>query len=406
VFEFGVFHYQDLESSPGSGPDFVLTGRVHANRNLYLFPTDRRIVFGGDVTATLQIFETRSPSDSRLGGNFGGVRYLREMETGVNTLFVPTGGGSPHGMIELPPAGESVGSGMGRLRLYNKADLIILVRDSDAVAFSGAYNSFATSNLWSQVAPFVRTNFTGTALPLTSKAPLYDSRENRFVQLVEVDVQALAAHSATLQGYLGRYPNTLYVADLRSTPSDTMAAVRVVNGQTLPEGGLTLITPNPLYIKGHFNAPAGVLGTTNTAGTRPAAFAADAITLLSPNWDDSKSVYFSLFRNASDTTVNAALLGGATASTNGHYGGGLENFPRLMESWTGRRLNLNGSLVILFPSQVANSTWGSSWVYSAPAERAFRFDPKHLTPEGLPRGSPEVRALIRMESRSVGTPQP
>ena len=41
-----------------------------------------------------------------------------------------------------------------------------------------------------------------------------------------------------------------------------LTAVRVVNGKTLPESGLTVVTALPMYVKGHFNAP------DTTAGKR------------------------------------------------------------------------------------------------------------------------------------------
>ncbi|MDR0755749.1 MAG: hypothetical protein LBE99_02470 [Puniceicoccales bacterium] len=56
--------------------------------------------------------------------------------------------------------------------------------------------------------------------------------------------------------------------------------VRIINASTLPAGGLSIVCPFPLYIKGNFN-------TTNT---QPKAFiVADSITLLSDNWQDWSS---------------------------------------------------------------------------------------------------------------------
>ncbi|MDR0393027.1 MAG: hypothetical protein LBH52_02235 [Puniceicoccales bacterium] len=56
--------------------------------------------------------------------------------------------------------------------------------------------------------------------------------------------------------------------------------VRLINASTLPAGGLSIVCPFPLYIKGNFN-------TTNT---QPKAFiVADSLTLLSDGWQDWSS---------------------------------------------------------------------------------------------------------------------
>ena len=88
----------------------------------------------------------------------------------------------------------------------------------------------------------------------------------------------------------GNSPNLIYVADQRSTTSSQLAGVRLINGQTLPSRGLTVSTPNPLHVKGHFNQPtAAYLGTTNTSNAKPASLVSDALTLLSSAWDDSQA---------------------------------------------------------------------------------------------------------------------
>lgn len=56
--------------------------------------------------------------------------------------------------------------------------------------------------------------------------------------------------------------------------------VRLIEAEELPEGGLTLICPYPLYIKGDFN----------TVNTKPkACIITDSLTLLSDDWQDWRS---------------------------------------------------------------------------------------------------------------------
>jgi hypothetical protein len=71
--------------------------------------------------------------------------------------------------------------------------------------------------------------------------------------------------------------------------------------------------------------------------------------------------------------VNAAILGGIVPSGSGNYSGGAENFPRFMETWTGKNLTYYGSMVELYPSGQATGTWGKTTVYDPP-NRYWYFD--------------------------------
>src|SRR6185503_18868896 len=101
--------------------------------------------------------------------------------------------------------------------------------------------------------------------------------------------------------------------------------IRLINGQTLPSRGLTVASPNPLYVKGHYNQPTTAhLGTTNTSNAKPASLVSDALTILSANWTDASSSADYETRNAASTTVNAAILTGIVETTNSPsiYSGG------------------------------------------------------------------------------------
>ena len=85
----------------------------------------------------------------------------------------------------------------------------------------------------------------------------------------------------------------------------------------------------------------------------------DALTILSPSWQDSKSSSSYTTRTASDTTVNAAILTGivpSTGSTSSTFSGGVHNLPRLLEDWNSpstKTLTLNTAIMNLFNSQIA-----------------------------------------------------
>ena len=69
--------------------------------------------------------------------------------------------------------------------------------------------------------------------------------------------------------------------------------MRLVNGSQLPADypGLTVSTPQPVYIWKNYNVMrqgvSATPGSTSTANTYPAAVLADAVTILSTNWNDT-----------------------------------------------------------------------------------------------------------------------
>ncbi|MGF1655537.1 MAG: hypothetical protein ACFCU3_01015 [Verrucomicrobiales bacterium] len=205
-------------------------------------------------------------------------------------------------------------------------------------------------------------------------------------------------------------------------PVSAKKGIRLVNGAHLrgrydTQGnfhGITVASESPMYVHGDFNtgtdpranntsnpAPTAAEAYTRediyeewTSGTNPdgtpydripAMIAADAITVLSNNFTDEgsyKNVGHS-DRRASHTTVNAAFVTGNVQTVNG-YSGGLENFPRFLENWSGRNLNYYGSMIQLFESKHAKGRWGQNNVYNPPNrrwyhERAF-LDPSFVVP--------------------------
>ena len=184
-----------------------------------------------------------------------------------------------------------------------------------------------------------------------------------------------------------------------------VGAVRLVNGKTLPSNGLTVATPNGLYIKGHYNCPVDAdLGTTNTANVKPASLVADGLTLLSPSWTDANSTAAYTSRDATSMTVNAAIVSGNVMSqgTGGTdpMSGGAHNLPRLLEDWTSQVLTINGSLVCLYQSTKADGRFihpGYTGQYYVPPTRNWSFDRNFLDPNKLPPGTPAVRVLERLK---------
>jgi hypothetical protein len=241
----------------------------------------------------------------------------------------------------------------------------------------------------------------------------YDYRETKTVKAVQLDVgkfntwlttstsgQTFNSRNTSGITSKGHPINLVYVYNSIPPASGSpgvLPAVRVINGQELLPSGFTVATPFPLYVLGNYNTTTNgstfstILG--DTTNTYPAALMGDAITVLSAGWNDNlyTSSYPLSARPSVNTTINAATLQGIVPSDGTHYSGGVENFLRLLENWSSATtLTYNGSIVVMFPSQYANSPWpGSGTVYGVPTRR-WGFDPNFLNLGKLPPGTPMV----------------
>ncbi len=201
--------------------------------------------------------------------------------------------------------------------------------------------------------------------------------------------------------------------------------VRLINGTTIPgryatatpanTKGFTFASENGVYVKGNYNATGvnSVPSTGNSAYSEyrpfntamhiPASVVGDAVTILSNSWNDAESFatpYDADSRVASNTTVRFAMIAGDTLANRdlspGQGGsgpwqslnGGVHNFKRYLETWSGQRLDFSGSLVNLFVSQNNNGTFKCCNTVYNPPFRNWVFDSTFLDPDRLPPGTP------------------
>jgi hypothetical protein len=255
------------------------------------------------------------------------------------------------------------------------------------VAHSGGFNVFSTPVPASEVAKF---------LILTNS--FQNHREGKRITVLDLDIAKLRQWNAgdnVLKPVIPRPSQNIqivFIADRRTgRPLNTEPGVRLINGQQVLPDGLTVASPNPVYIKGHYNAVAAHLGSTNTSQTRPAAVIGDAITILSSAFNDRTGG-----GTAVPTTVNAALLAGIVPTIQGSYSGGVENFPRILEEWgSGNTFTYNGSMVVMYESKWAIAQWGQSSSYYDPPKRNWAFDQNFREVTKLPPGTPMMRVLVR-----------
>ena len=400
LFQFAIFYNLDLEINPG--PVMTVSGPVHSNKDIFLQP-QATLTFQDDVTSAGNIINNKKPGDptTRSGGS---IVFNDEHDSGISTLNLPIGiDNTPvnvRKVIEPPAAGEDPNSALGKQRYYNKADLIVTVTgngNANVTVSSGISNNKGTT------VPSQQWDLDMNTAGFIDQVSFFNRRENKTIRALQIDVGKMATWSSKSTNMLkptwaAGDVTIVYVDDKRTKSSSEEPAVRLVNGATLPSKGLTVATPVPLYVQGHYNATGGAVGTHDTSTTKPASLVCDAINILSTAWNDANAGSGLSSRVAANTTINAAILSGVVETTSGQYSGGVENFPRFLETWSGKKLTYNGSMVVMYPSQYATALWqgtGSTIGIYDPPDRDWAFDLNFRDPTKLPPGTPAVRALIR-----------
>lgn len=180
-------------------------------------------------------------------------------------------------------------------------------------------------------------------------------------------------------------------------------ALKLTNGGlgNIVSPGLTIASENPVYVQGHWNANASGFGNPHVA----TAVLADAVTLLSNNWNDRNSLINpytknnSSQRNATTTWYRLAIISGKGLSfpqpsgTPQDFGtdGGAHNFLRYIENWNGQTLNYRGSIASLFISRQSVFPYKCCTTVYDPPSRGYNFDTEFLTPALLPPRTPMFR---------------
>jgi len=204
-------------------------------------------------------------------------------------------------------------------------------------------------------------------------------------------------------------------------------ALKLVNGGRgqLPANGLqglTVASENPVYVQGNYNADSGTISSSFNAATGPvsAAVIADAVTLLSNNWNDIRSFaspHVVGNRPAATTYYRLGVVSGKglnfprpTNNSRDHtdFGtdGGAHNFLRYIETWSGQTLNYRGSIVSFFTSRQGVGTYKCCNVVYSPPTRGYRFDTEFLDPNRLPPRTPMFRDVNTLTFRQILRPTP
>lgn len=403
LFMYSVFFQNDLEILPG--PNFTLKGLIHTNGNMYLNSNSGSTlkILTDSLTSAGKIYRRRLDSNSYSGT----VQISKKNENGSlvtmnsgsignaddsgNSNWTSIATNKWQGTVKDQSLGATVQEAP-KLKSFSpggyydtNADLKInvLTKGYTKPVYQITYNGVTkTYNSG------VKTNGLNGALTETT---FYDRRESttKLVKATAIDMTALAD-----LGYVSDN-GLVYLTRDDAVSGSVVSGFKLYNGSELSSPS-TIVSNLPTYIQGDFNLHTSTNPATDT--WQPCAVISDAINLLSNSWVDSKS---SSTQPASSTTYNLVFITGNTATTSGSYNGGLENFPRFLENWSGQNVNISGGFIQLFRSLYATGKWGGSY-YSAPnrnwQEESYFSDLRDLPP-GFANMFPSTNVTIVYSQR-------
>lgn len=413
LFQFAAFYNKDLEILPG--PAMTLAGPVHTNGDLYLYSNSATLTIQGQVTAAKDIYRGRKDGSVSPNCNNQPVQIYDPLSprTLIGTCPSRTKVTSTHtapfnNMVqfrvqEVTVPGPEVFDATPGQTYWDKADLRLVLSLNAANNPIGievrnpndSNNSSASTTINACTGVAVGGKAVGTTT-------IYNFREAQNIRILDVDLRGTlnCLHSSSWfsTGKLlsdqsdGGLVFHFSVKGPNSSAAQSRYAVRVRNGATLSSSvggapaikGLTIVSDQPAYIMGSYNS------TT----PKPAAIMADTINVLSNAWSDTNAAAGIGSRVASNTTIYAAWLAGTdttggvdgTGGQGGAYNGGLENFPRLHENWSGKTLTYRGSIVSLNKPRHATGSWAAQ-SYNPPS-RDWNFDTSFNNAANLPPITP------------------
>ncbi|MCL4306588.1 hypothetical protein KJZ99_11815 [bacterium] len=390
LFQFGVFYDEDLEIFPG--PAMTFEGRVHTNADLYI-GAETGITCNSYVTAGGRIWHHRKdgahidpPGPVNIRDLIGAYQNMwrgaywldnRRVDWAAAALTLWQGQvrDQSHGMstlrLPLPPAAD-------QHEIVERADTL---NDGPQQIETKYWYKAGMRYVDGVLRDSAGTVLVNNSYFVYTVNKFYDDRENRYMDVIDVNIGAMLADSALPANGI------IYISDYRGADP----AVRIRNASRLPSVGLSIATDLPLYVWGNYN----------TVNKRGSALLCDAITFLSPAWSDANSSGPLTGRNATSMTVNACIMTGHVPSTNGgQYSGGLENLMRFLERWGGQTVTYRGSIIDLWFSRYNIGAWSYGDFYTAP-NRNWGFDTDLLSPSNWPPGTPRVHTVQRGAWRQI-----
>lgn len=417
LWRYAIFYNDDMEIHPGA--PMTVNGDVHTNGSLY---TGHSLLTLAGKTTYVDTWSIGFMSSENNHANEvpAAPNWAAGLPPAADQSMQPYGVALSdyHSLIDYTAQSDA----LDPYRFQSQAGVIVTIDVSNNVKIYNAAGTDITNKTGNTNDAKIARAFNNA---ITTGKSLTDNREGATtgvgsIGVTDLDVSVLqqaldsTASNTTFNivktvgsGSTAQTVNNLiYIVDTSAgaTGTSNKRAIRLVNGAKLPDGGLTVVSGNPVYVQGDYNTgsslplipgvPPLVQPPSNNAilpdsskptvsgyTRQPAAIVGDAITVLSNSWKD---VLAGTVPPASNTTVNAAFMSGIVPSANGVYSGGVENFPRFLENWGGKTVTYYGSMIELYQSKQGIGRWGSQNVYGAP-NRAWYFDTNFVStpPPGL-----------------------
>ena len=412
IFQFGIFFEKDLEVT--NGPSMTFVGWIHSNGKIYMssnnawyeevITTPNEIIhnrkdadsplngvwiddaYGVDNNLNFDSRTDPLPADFRLKSNNAFDNRVKSNAYGVDSLNVPLPPGMPARAVMERRLVTDVQS-VRDAKYAWKADWYVEIDMNDVNICDplGIRDSSQTMPTTAECQAIFELDIDA----------FYDGREGTMVDAFTIDIDELYTW---IGGDASRGTTIFYVTF--NNVGAHFPVVRVKNGALLDDP-IAIATDRPFYIQGDYN----------NATWQPSAVVGDGITILSTAWNDGAHPMGSGKTQAEDTEVYTAILAGHTPTPwdwydgggNAPYGGGVENYLRFIEKWTGspRRVSTYyGSLVSLSTSLHAVAPWSYGGYYTAP-NRDWHFDMRFENPDDLPPGTPVVGNVIHTAFRPV-----
>jgi len=374
TFQDAVFYNDDLEMLPGG--NMTLSGRIHCNQNIYAGSDGALLTLTTNYLHTAgQFLDERKDTGARSAGDV----IIQVNGSSPAVYASPLNSGTYIDATDPTWVADAQARWSGTVQDGANGVTTLAAPAVGSIQPTGYYSTNAGLNITKTSAGGWTITSGGTSVPIGSfpagtitENTFKDNRAGKNVTTIDINIAKLNSS--------GYFPSNglLYVTRQDATATQPNG-VRLTNGSTL-NGGLTVVSNDPVYIQGDYN-------TVNTHG---ASVICDAVNILSNAWSDANSTKDLTNRNPTATEVDSAFIAGSvpTPTGGGTYSGGLENYPRLSENWSGTTLTIKGSFVELWPSQIATATWlYGSPVYNAPT-RVWSYDTRFNNSANLPPFTP------------------
>ncbi len=414
IFQFAVFFDKVLELH--NGPPMVISGRVHSNDTIRLFPVNQLSI--EDWVTSAEVIEGKQMNSGsntlvalpKMDGS-GADAFVRY----TNTSFVPLAdlyadwpdwkknhrvayaqeGGScgsvqklaiplkgvrnPHTLIDWRETGDSYD--LKRQKYAWRASLIY----KDGKWVDNQLN--AVSIMEPKRRPTRRAVMTDAAD--ANRVTFWDNRENAMVKVISIDVSLLQQRSKD---------SIVYLFDELPDPGQSgrdVGGFLLTNGDRLLRP-LTVVSNSRIYMWGDYNTDSSYAPSMGGKSPFPSAIICDVYTQLSNQWNPTDYTFKSRWSKqvkgwkANEVTIlNACVMAGIPENKGSWSGqGGYHNFIRFMEDWHDIPFRYSGSTVAIWSCAISQGGLDRTWFY--PPIRKWAFDPMYNDLKNMPPGTPRV----------------